>query len=164
MDERGKRKRQPENLPPLFWLSNIWERLFLRFGTVTVLQSNRMVGLPGFGVALALVNKCWRKTRLITIFHRLSSPPVIILQNSHHLFNPGVKVSCLTSLPLLCQVSLSFATVLPGFFPLFGFRNENLCWKLVRVSHCKCACFIINLLIFMLILALVLELFNVRLE
>jgi hypothetical protein len=68
-----------------------------------------MVGLPGFGVALALVNKCSRKTRLITIFHHLSSTPVIIFEKSHHLLNPEVKVGCFASLPLFRQVTLSFA-------------------------------------------------------
>ncbi len=40
---------------------------------------------------------------IFTIFHHLLIP-VIIIQESHTLFNPGVKVSCFAFLPWFCQV------------------------------------------------------------
>ncbi len=64
---------------------------------------------------------------ILNIFHRLSSPPVIIFKESHHFFNPGLKVSCFASLPWSHQVWLNFILV----------------WKPIQVNRCKYTCFML---------------------
>ncbi len=54
--------------------------------------------LPGFGLALAFFSMCsWIQNH--HHFHPLSSPFVIIIKESHHLFNTRVTVSCFAFLP-----------------------------------------------------------------
>ncbi len=50
---------------------------------VYVLSTEWLV-LPGFGLALVLVNKCLRSQSHHPYFCYLSSPPVIIFEESHH--------------------------------------------------------------------------------
>jgi hypothetical protein len=61
-----------------------------------------------------------------------SSPSVIIFEESHHLFEPGVKVNCFAFFTMV----LSIFTIFTGFFngPVLDFpflishkfRNENI--------------------------------------
>ncbi len=96
--------------------------------SVTVLRSNRVVGVVRIALALAFVNKCPRKASIITIIHHLSSPPVIIFEESHHFVTPGVKVNWFFSLPCFRQVLRWFCLD----FPVFWFHNKNLCLKAGR--------------------------------
>jgi hypothetical protein len=67
-------------------------------------------------LSLAFLNKCSRKTSLITIVYHLSSP-LISIEESHHFVNPKVKVNR--------QVCNDFARI---FFS-FEFCNENSLFK-----------------------------------
>jgi hypothetical protein len=51
----------------------------------------------------------------------VSSPSVIVFEEYHHSFNPGVKVSCF-AFAMIHQVSLDFAMFLVGFSP-FGLHQ-----------------------------------------
>ncbi len=83
-------------------------------------------------------------------FHCLSSPLVIIFEESHHLVNPRVKVhvNCFVSLPWLTQVSLSLQWFCLDIPPLFGFTMRISVCKQVQVSCCKYAAFVFILSLF----------------
>jgi hypothetical protein len=81
--------------------------------SATVLRSNRVVGLPGFGLAFVFVNKhSWtmdngqwtmdngqRTMDMETSSFSSQIIVIIIFEKYHHLFNPRVKESCFASLP-----------------------------------------------------------------
>ncbi len=84
---------------------------FLSFdSSVTVLRSNPVVGFAWIELALAFVNKCSRKTRIITIINHLSSPQSLSSRN-------------LTTLSVLLDTPVVNVCVFLEFF--FGNANRG---------------------------------------
>ncbi len=89
--------------------------------SVTVLRRNFVFGFVWIALTLGFVNKCSRKTRMITIIHHLSSPPAIIFKESHHFVTPWVKVSCFAF--------VKFCNGFARIFLSFDFTIRNSVWK-----------------------------------
>ncbi len=76
----------------------IMSRSFLNSGTLivtsgTVLRSNWVVSYTWIWIGIRFVNKCLR-TQHSCHFHHLSSPSVIIFEESNHLFKPWSEIRC----------------------------------------------------------------------
>jgi hypothetical protein len=65
-------------------------------------------GFAWIWIGVRFVNKC-SQTQNHHYFHHLSSPYVIIFEESHHLFQPRSESKLFCFLPWFCQALLDFA-------------------------------------------------------